>query len=41
MHDKIKKIAGKEKSLVKDTKSLLKADVKNDKKMASMKKGCK
>ena len=41
MDSKIKKILSKEKSAVKDTKQLLKLDVKQDKKMAKMKKkGC-
>ena len=41
MDAKIKKIMSKEKAVVKDTKSLLKADKKQDKKMATMKKkGC-
>ncbi len=41
MDKKIKKILSKEKSAVKDTKELLKADKKMDKKMARMKKkGC-
>jgi len=41
MDKKIKAIEAKEKGLLKSTKSLLKADVKQDSKMASMKKGCK
>lgn len=41
MDSKIKKIAKKEKSVLKDTKSLLKADKKQDAKMKAMKKkGC-
>jgi len=41
MDKKIKKIEKKEKSVLKDTKNLLKMDKKQDKKMTAMKKkGC-
>jgi hypothetical protein len=36
MDDKIKKIIKKEKSAVKDTKNLLKADIKQDKKLETL-----
>lgn len=38
MHKKIKKIISKEKGVVKDTKSLLKADKKQDKMVDKLKK---
>lgn len=34
MHNKIKKIAAKEKGILKDTKGLIKADIAMDKKVA-------
>ena len=41
MHSKINKIMKSEKKAVKDTKQLLKLDIKQDKKIAKMKKkGC-
>lgn len=39
MDKKIKKIESKEKSVLKDTKQLLKMDKKQDKKLEKMKKG--
>ena len=39
MHDKIKKIAKKEKQVAKGLKSLEKADIKQDRKLDKMKKG--